>query len=73
MPSQNRMLGEPPARMRSVRRSVGIPNEAHYGNLYGENAALTREQLAKVKLGHNTRSASIEIRHASEDNLPTHR
>ena len=71
MPSQIRMPGEPPARMRSVRRSVGITNEAHYGNLYGENAALTRERR-KVKLGHNTRSASIEIRHASDDNLPTH-
>ena len=66
------MRGEPPARTRSVRRSVGITNEAHYGNLDGENAVLTREQ-AQVKLGHNTRSASIEIRHASEDNLPTHR
>ena len=72
MASQNRMPGEPPAQMRSMRRWVGITNEAHYGNLYGENAALTREQR-KVKLGHNTRSASIEIRHASEGNLPTHR
>ena len=73
MPSQNRMPGEPPARMRSERRSVGITNEAHNGNLYGENAALTREQLGKVIWEHNTRSTSIEIRHASEDNLPTHR
>jgi hypothetical protein len=73
MPSQNRMPVEPLARMRSVRRSIGISNEAHYGNLYGENAALTPGTARKVKLGHNTRSASIEIRHSSEDNLPTYR
>jgi hypothetical protein len=47
MPSQNRMPGEPSARMRSVRRSVGISNEAYNGNLYVENAALTPEQRAK--------------------------
>jgi hypothetical protein len=47
IPSQNRMPGEPFARLRSVRSSVGISNEAHYGSLYGENAALTPEQRAK--------------------------
>lgn len=71
MPSQDRIRGELPDRMRSERRSVGLSNEAHNGNLYSEEVALIPEQVAMWKW-NTTQGASIEIRQASDDNLPTH-